>query len=69
MSGSGVQVLAGPNTFTGPTTLSGGTLQLDHADAVQYSTVNVGVDNGLAFGAGVGAFNVGGLDRHAAASP
>ena len=61
MSGSGVQVLAGPNTFTGPTTLSGGTLQLDHADAVQYSTVNVGVDNGLAFGAGVGAFNVGGL--------
>ena len=67
MSGTGTQILAGTNTFSGPTTISGGVLQLNNANALQNSTVAVNINSspspaaGLVFGGGIGTFNVGGL--------
>ena len=58
---SGTLVLTATNTFTGDTTVSGGTLQLNNAQAVQDSTVNVNANNGLSFGTGIGTFTLGGL--------
>ena len=58
---SGTLVLATTNTFTGSTTVSAGTLQLNNAQAVQNSTVNVNAVGGLSFGTGVGTFTLGGL--------
>jgi autotransporter-associated beta strand protein len=37
-TGAGTLVLSGPNTYTGLTTVSGGTLRLSHADAVSSSS-------------------------------
>ena len=48
---SGTLVLGTANTYSGTTTVSGGALQLNDPGATQNSTVNVNVDNGLAFGA------------------
>ena len=59
--GSGVLTLNGANTFSGPTTISGGTLQLGNANAAQNRAVSVGVANGLAFSPGLGTVNIGGL--------
>ena len=59
LNGNGTQVLAGSNTFTGPTTITAGTLNLANANAVKNSTVSVG--DGLTFSHGIGTFNVGGL--------
>ena len=60
-AGSGTLILGNSNSYTGGTSISQGTLQLASAAAVQNSTVSVNVDNGLQFGPGIGAFNVGGL--------
>ncbi len=61
INGNGTQDLAGANTFSGPTTLTAGTLQLDNAYAVQNSTVSVGTASSLTFGTGVGTVYLGGL--------
>ena len=54
--------LAGANTFTGTTTVSGGSLILAHERALQNSTVNTG-GSGIVFDSSVGshAFTFGGL--------
>ena len=66
INGNGTQVLAGANTFSGPTTLTAGTLQLNNTNALQNSTVTLTTTGGaLAFGTGVGAVNLGGLAGNA----
>jgi autotransporter-associated beta strand protein len=57
----GLVILTGGNSYTGPTTIGDGTLQLNNAQAAQNSTVTVDVNNGLAFGPGVTAPILGGL--------
>ena len=60
--GAGTIVLGAANTFSGPTTVSGGVLNLAHALALQNSTVNLGVANGLTFAPAAGStFTLGGL--------
>ena len=65
MSGNGgVLVLSGSNTYSGRTTISAGAILLNNPNAVPYSTVTVGVNNGLLFNTNSGAittFNLGGL--------
>jgi fibronectin-binding autotransporter adhesin len=59
--GSGVLTLNSANTYSGLTTINGGTLQLGNANAAQNSTVSVGIANSLAFSPGLGTVNIGGL--------
>ncbi len=47
-SGSGTVILSSPNTFTGNTLLTGGTLQLTNALALQNSTLDTGTAAGAA---------------------
>ena len=61
MAGSGTLVLSATNTYSGPTTVSAGTVQLNSVKAAQNSTVTLNVNNGLAFGPGVTAATIGGL--------
>jgi len=49
-TGTGVTILAGNDTFFGPTNITSGTLQIGWSGALNNSTVNIGVNNGLAFG-------------------
>ncbi len=49
-SGSGLLLLAGANTYTGPTTVFGGKLALANALAVQYSTFDTSGSGTLSFG-------------------
>ena len=58
-SGSGTTIITGNNQFYGTTNISVGVLELGSQNAVAESTVNVGINNGLAFG--VNAVTVGGL--------
>ncbi|XAL98709.1 autotransporter-associated beta strand repeat-containing protein [Phycisphaeraceae bacterium D3-23] len=59
--GTGTLVLSTANAFSTLTFISGGTLQLAHADALQNSTVQINVDLGLDFATfGVDA-NLGGI--------
>ncbi len=60
-SGTGTVALAGANTFTGPVTVSGGTLLLAHSQALQ--NVLLGSITGIAFDSSVAshAFTVGNL--------
>ena len=60
-SGSGAVVLALANTYSGPTTITSGTLRLGNANSVQNSTVSIGAANGLVFSPSIGTFNLGGL--------
>ncbi len=46
-TGSGTLILANANTFTGITSISQGTLELANGSALQNSTVNINVNNGL----------------------
>jgi fibronectin-binding autotransporter adhesin len=59
--GSGTLALGGANTYSGPTTISSGTLQVSNANALQYSSVSVSANSSLTFGTGVGTFTIGGL--------
>lgn len=49
-TGSGTQILAGANTFTGQTTISGGKIVLSHTLALQNSTFNTAGSNGTTIG-------------------
>jgi autotransporter-associated beta strand protein len=49
-AGSGVQTLAGTNTYTGPTTVSAGTLKLGVADALTNSAISVAASATLDLG-------------------
>ena len=62
INGSGTQILAGANTFSGATTLSAGTLNLSNQNALQNSTLNM-AGGVLALDQSVAAhaFTVGGL--------
>lgn len=57
----GTLLLTGTNTYLGQTTISGGILQLGNANAVENSTVSIGVANGLTYSPSIGTFNLGGL--------
>jgi fibronectin-binding autotransporter adhesin len=59
-AGAGMLTLAAPNTYTGPTSITGGSLNLDNPLAVQYSTVNVEAGS-LTFAAGITSPTLGGL--------
>lgn len=59
--GVGTTTFTAANTYTGQTSITSGVVQLGNADAVQNSTVNVGVVNGLAFAPNIGTFTIGGL--------
>ena len=63
MAGSGTLTLATNNTFSGPTTISAGSVLLNHPFALSNSTVSAqfGAANGLTFGSGIGAFTLGGI--------
>ena len=60
-SGAATLTLAGGNTYSGATTISGGAIKLGAANAVSNSTVTVSAANGLTFGTGIGTFALGGL--------
>ncbi len=59
--GSGALLLGGSNTYTGSTTISGGTLNVANALALQNSTVSVLDNNSLGFSSGLSAATIGGL--------
>ena len=61
LSGSGRLMLAGANTYSGNTTISGGTLTLANPLSLQNSTVNVTSGGALSFAAGVTSPSLGGL--------
>ena len=65
IQGPGAVSFNSPNTYTGTTTISGGTLRLGSAAAVQNSTVSIGVANGLTFTPSIGTFLLGGLSGSA----
>ena len=60
-NGAGTQILSGLNSYTGPTTVSAGVLQLGNPSAAVNSTVSVNVNGGLTFSAGLGSAQLGGL--------
>ncbi len=60
-TGSATLVLSANNTYTGGTTVAQGTLLLANSNAAQNTAINVAVDNGLQFGAGIGTFYIGAL--------
>ena len=58
-NGTGTTILTGNNGYYGPTNINAGVLQLGYQYAAYNSTVNLGVNNGLAFG--VTPVTIGGL--------
>jgi fibronectin-binding autotransporter adhesin len=62
-NGSGTQTLSGDNSFTGTTTINGGTLRLNHQNALKLSILNTSGAGTLVFGSEVvgNAFSLGGL--------
>jgi autotransporter-associated beta strand protein len=69
-TGAGVLALGGANTYTGPTTLSAGTIQLQHQAALQNSTLALSGTGGVVFDAVVAgnAFALGGLSAASASA-
>ena len=60
-AGTGTLTLASSNSFSGVTMIPSGTISLNQANALQYSTVTVSNNNSLIFSPAVPTFNVGGL--------
>jgi fibronectin-binding autotransporter adhesin len=60
-NGTSTLVLAGDNTYSGAVTVNSGQIQLNDGNALQNSTVSIGIANGITFQTGVGAFTLGGL--------
>ena len=60
MNGGGT-LLLGPNTYTSDTSLASGVVQLNDANSVANSSINMSGTGALQFGPGIGTFNVGGL--------
>ena len=58
---SGTLILATNNTFSGPTAITAGAIQLNQMGALSNSLTTVSVANGLTFGAGIPSFLLGGL--------
>ena len=69
-TGAGVLALGEANTYTGPTTLSAGTIQLQHQAALQNSTLALSGTGGVVFDAVVAgnAFALGGLSAASASA-
>ena len=69
-TGAGVMALGGANTYTGLTTLSAGTIQLQHQAALQNSTLALSGTGGVVFDAVVAgnAFALGGLSAASASA-
>ena len=69
-TGAGVLALGGANTYTGLTTLSAGTIQLQHQAALQNSTLALSGTGGVVFDAVVAgnAFALGGLSAASASA-
>ncbi len=59
--GNGTLTLAGNNTYSTPTQVTEGGLQLASQTAIQNSTLTMGQFASLTFAGGVGSFNIGGL--------
>jgi fibronectin-binding autotransporter adhesin len=47
--------------ISAPTTVSAGTIRISNANAVTNGSIGPNIDNGVAFGPGIGTFNLGGL--------
>jgi autotransporter-associated beta strand protein len=60
-TGVGTLLLSGANSFSGPSTINNGVLQLGNPNAVQNSTVMLNQANGLRFSAKINSFVLGGL--------
>ncbi|MES2922252.1 MAG: autotransporter-associated beta strand repeat-containing protein [Verrucomicrobiota bacterium] len=60
-TGGGTMALSAANTYSGTTTISGGVVRLDNTNAVQNSTVSMGVADGVIFGTGIISATLGGL--------
>lgn len=65
-TGDGELNLPGPNAISVVASITAGTIKLSNANAATNGNVGPNVDNGLIFNAGIGAFNVGGLNGTAA---
>ena len=59
--GTGTLLLAGTNTFSGATTVSGGSLVISNTFALQRSTLNCTNSGLVSFSSGITAFTLGGL--------
>jgi autotransporter-associated beta strand protein len=59
--GTGTVVLGAANTYSGPTNVNGGSLNLAHSLATKFSTVNVGSNGTLTFATGIVSPTLGGL--------
>ncbi len=60
-TGTGTLTLAAANTYSGPTSLLNGTLQLSNSQAAKNSSVTLQSGVSLAFAPGIGSFSVGSL--------
>ena len=60
-AGPGTVVLTAGNNYSGPTTITAGSLMLGNLNAAQNSTVTVNANNGLGFAAGIDAPVIGAL--------
>jgi autotransporter-associated beta strand protein len=61
LAAGGILELTAANTLTGNTVVTGGSVLLGNALALQFSTVGVGVNGGLTFDPSIGTFTIGGL--------
>jgi autotransporter-associated beta strand protein len=60
-AGAGALSLGGADSYSGTTSVNAGAVQLANSNALQNSTVSVGVNGGLVFASGISNFTIGGL--------